>query len=120
MKKTAVIKKGEQNIIEVFLADNFFSRLFGLLPTKQLDYDSGLLIVPCRQVHTFNMKYPIDVVFLSEINVIVHIEENMNPNKMTKYYREAKSVLEIAAGTAKRKGLNSGTALTIEREKERV
>lgn len=115
MNNTAIIKKSEQIIAEVNVADSFFKRLFGLLPSNELGSDSGLLIIPCKQVHTVHMKYAIDVIFLSKQNAVVHIEHDMKPNKMTKYYKEAKSVLEISSGVAKQKEIEIGDTLTIER-----
>ena len=37
----------------------------GLLGTTHLDAGAGMYLVPCQWVHTFGMRYPIDVAFLS-------------------------------------------------------
>ena len=62
---------------KVKLANDFFTRLVGLLKTKSLDSQQGLLLKKCRQVHTFGMKFNIDVVFLSREGEILNLEKNM-------------------------------------------
>ncbi|PKM62841.1 MAG: hypothetical protein CVU97_03345 [Firmicutes bacterium HGW-Firmicutes-21] len=114
MSKTVSVYKGNQLIVEeAVLADTFFNRLFGLLPTKALDENNGIILVPCRQIHTFHMKYSIDAVFLAENNTIIHIEHNLVPNRTTKYLKKARSVLEIKGGTAEKYALTVGDALEI-------
>lgn len=96
--------------ISVSVADSFFARLLGLLPERAPDERRGLLIRPCRQVHTFGMRFPIDVVFLSGGHV-VHIEHTMRPGRVSRYVKEADSVLEIAPGLAEKKSITLGEAL---------
>jgi uncharacterized membrane protein (UPF0127 family) len=46
------------------VADSFFTRLRGLLGRRELSRDEGLLIRPGSSIHTWFMRFPIDVVFL--------------------------------------------------------
>ena len=62
------------------------------------DFD-GILITPCKSIHTFFMFYPIDVVFLDQDNKIVQILNNVKPWRVTKFYFNAISVLEMKAGS---------------------
>ncbi|MFM2152962.1 MAG: hypothetical protein RL199_1397, partial [Pseudomonadota bacterium] len=48
----------------VLRATGFFDRLRGLLGRPSLDPDVGLWIEPCDGVHTFFMRFPIDVAVL--------------------------------------------------------
>lgn len=114
MRKIISIYKGE-NIIteEVKLADTFLSRMFGLMPVKVLEENKGILLKPCKQVHTFNMSFAIDVIFLSKDDIIIHIEHYLTSNKITKYFKEANSVLEIMSGTAEKQKLAVGDLLII-------
>ncbi|NLN49130.1 MAG: DUF192 domain-containing protein [Clostridiales bacterium] len=70
----------------------------GLLGTTQTN---GLLIKPCNQVHCFGMKYNLDVIFLTENNIVCHVERNMKPGNVSPFIRKAKCVLELPAGSAK-------------------
>jgi uncharacterized membrane protein (UPF0127 family) len=49
----------------VQLADNFMTRLKGLLGRTGLKSDEALIIQPCKSVHTCFMRFPIDVIFLN-------------------------------------------------------
>jgi uncharacterized membrane protein (UPF0127 family) len=60
-------------------ADTHWTRLRGLLGTSGLAPGEGLWIRPCRQVHMFGMRYPIDVVFLDERLGVVHTIPGLAP-----------------------------------------
>jgi len=81
---------------------------------KSLGGDGGLLLVPCRQIHTFMMRFPIDAVFLSREQEIVHIERGLVPGRMTPYVKDAWSVLEAPAGFAAESRLSVGDRLRFE------
>ena len=53
-------------LIELHQATNWLARLRGLFAYPPLTDSQGLLIRPCNAVHTFGMKYHIDVVFLAK------------------------------------------------------
>ena len=48
----------------LIIADTFIKRLSGLLGKTNISNDSGILLVPCTGIHTFFMRFPIDVYFL--------------------------------------------------------
>lgn len=98
---------GRELARELSLAATLPSRARGLLGRRELAEGAGLLIVPCRGVHTFLMKFPIDVVFLDQDNRIIHTVEHLQPQRMTRVLLRASSVLELPAGTV----FNSGSAL---------
>lgn len=79
-------------------ADTFGSRFLGLMGKRDVDY--GLLLLPCKSIHTFFMKIPIDVVYLDAALTVVDIERKMKPWKMGKYRSKAYGILELPAGTA--------------------
>jgi uncharacterized membrane protein (UPF0127 family) len=86
---------------ELQVADSHWARLKGLLGTSSSEFypGKGLWIVPCHGVHTIAMRYPIDVAYLDSDHVIVHIEENVRPWRMTPILVEADSVLELPSHT---------------------
>jgi uncharacterized membrane protein (UPF0127 family) len=79
-------------------ADTFFSRLKGLLGSERLLEEEGLIIFPCNSVHTFGMRYAIDVLFVDKQNRIIKIVEEMGPGRMAGAFR-ASFVIELPAGT---------------------
>jgi len=113
MKAYADIYKNGKPIFKAELADSFFTRLSGLLGKKNLPEDGGMLIMPCRQVHTFFMKFPIDLIFLTKEYKITGIEQNVGKNRISGYYKEACCVLETAKGAAAKAGLSEGDTLEI-------
>jgi protein-S-isoprenylcysteine O-methyltransferase Ste14/uncharacterized membrane protein (UPF0127 family) len=94
-------------------AHTHWARLRGLLGTSGLAPGEGLWIRPCRQVHMFGMRYPIDVVFLDERLDVVHTIPALPPWATSPRVRAATSVLELPAGTLARIGLRPGARLLI-------
>ncbi len=97
-----VIHKQSQTILVQHLkyADSFIGRLKGLILTSDLKKNAGLLITPCKQVHTHFMRYAIDVLFLDKNNQVIYIHANMRPWLFSKYIKNTQSVLELKAGSA--------------------
>lgn len=91
-------------------ADTFMRRLKGLLGQAGLQAEEGLWIVPCTSVHTFFMRFPIDVAFVDREGRIVKVVEHMGAGRLA-FARGAKSVIELAAGSARRMGLATGQRL---------
>ncbi len=70
-----IINKTKNTILaeEAYIADTVFSRVKGLLGKQSLDEGSALIIKPCNSIHTFFMRFPIDVFFVDRNNKIVKI-----------------------------------------------
>ena len=79
-------------------AYRFFKRLKGLMFTNELATGCALHIKPCRSIHTFFMKYEIDVLYLDKKDVVVGIDERMSPGKVGQVYSRVASVIELPAG----------------------
>lgn len=101
--------------IQVKIADTFFSRMYGLLGTKYLEANRGLLIRPCNSVHMFGMNYAIDVIYLDENERILRIAANLKPWQFS-FCWPAKEVLEVAAGTAEKMKWQVGDYIGFEIE----
>jgi uncharacterized protein len=103
---------------ELLVAETHWSRLKGLLGTTKIEFyrgGQGLLIVPCHGVHTFGMRYPIDVVYLNAQNVVVYISENVKPWRMTPILASADTILELPARTAAQTLTEVGDEIEIEK-----
>lgn len=94
-------------------AYTFGKRLKGLMFTDELASGCGLHILPCQSVHTHFMRYPIDVIYLTEDLVVVDIDENLPPGKFGKRRKGAHSVLELPTGTVARTNIQIGHVLTL-------
>lgn len=92
-------EKGIELGNDISLATSLPARLKGLLGKNKLEAGKGLLICPCKGIHTFFMKFSIDAVFLDKENRVVALAQALPPNRMTSIYPKAVSVLELPAGT---------------------
>lgn len=96
-----------ENIVEIMIADDFISRCCGLLGTKSLSQDKGLLLCPCNSVHMVGMLYALDIVYLNKTDKIIKIVENLRPFQFSGCWGAA-AVLELRAGTVQRAGWELG------------
>jgi uncharacterized protein len=114
--KLRVINKtrGRQLADRAEIADTSSKRRTGLLKHTGLAPGEGLWIVPCEGVHTFRMKFAIDVVFLNKQRKILKIRPNMGKSRMAVSLL-AHSVLELPAGTLEQTGTQRGDQLELEK-----
>jgi uncharacterized membrane protein (UPF0127 family) len=94
------------------LAKNPYRRLKGLLGRRGLGEGEGLLIRPTSSIHTWFMRFPIDVVFLDRDLRVVRVAENVRPWRLA-HARGAKLVLELPSGAAAQAGVGAGDQLVI-------
>lgn len=92
------------------IATRFTARARGLLGGPPLELDEALLIAPCSSIHTFGMRYPIDVVFLDRNARVVRVWPQV-PAGRIRFGWGAAAVLELRAGQAARHGLATGVEL---------
>ena len=92
------------------VADGFFRRGLGLLGRKRLPQGHGLLIKPAWSVHTWFMRFPIDVVFLDRRLTVLKVRTQMRPWHAAARFG-AESALELPAGECERLGLEVGDRL---------
>ena len=83
------------------IADTHWSRFRGLMGTDAGGFPAGqgLWIVPSRGVHTFAMRFPIDVVYLDNDKTVVYLQENLKPWRLAPVRLRATSVLELPGST---------------------
>ena len=95
------------------LADTSAKRRTGLLKHERLEPGHGLWIVPCESVHTFFMKFPIDLVYVDKRHKVRKVSHAVAPWRMSACL-SAHSVIELPAGTAERSGTQAGDELAVE------
>jgi hypothetical protein len=94
------------------VADTPLTRLKGLLGKKRLEPGEGILLRPTSAVHTFFMRFPIDVVFLDRDLRVLALATDLKPWRAAAH-RSAKAVLELPAGECERRGIRAGDRLEI-------
>ena len=96
----------------VGLADGWWSRGRGLLGRRALHSGEGLLLTPCRSVHMFGMRFPLDVAFLDGEGTVVGQYPDLAPWRRTRWHRAARHALELPAGTLAATGTAPGDRVT--------
>jgi uncharacterized protein len=91
----------------VAVADTRASRAVGLLNRTGLEPGEGLWIVPSRGIHTWWMRFPIDILALDEDGVVIDQVANLRPWRIRLPRRGTAGVLELPVGTV----TGTGTAL---------
>ena len=81
------------------VADNAIARLVGLLENHSLEPGCGLLIEPSSGIHTFGMRFPIDVVALDAQMRVLGTWEKLGPCRVAAVHWKTRSVLELPDGT---------------------
>jgi len=94
------------------IADSPLPRMRGLLGKRDLESEEGVLLRPAGSVHTFFMRFPIDIVFLDRDGRVLRIAESVRPWR-TAAARGAKAVLELRAGECARRRLLTGDVLEV-------
>ena len=92
------------------VADTSAKRRTGLLKHERLESGQGLWIVPCESVHTFFMKFPIDLVYLDRKKRVRKTRAGVVPWRMSACLT-AHSVLELPAGTIEKTSTRPGDQL---------
>ena len=82
------------------VADRFWPRLVGWQFRKSVPPGRGLLIVPCPSVHTFCVRFAIDLVMLDRQGMIVEIRRNVRPWRIVLPKQKTYAILELPASTA--------------------
>ena len=95
----------------VFLADTPRARRVGLLQQERLQSGEGLWIYPSQAIHTFWMRFPIDVAFLDRQLRVKRVYHRLLPFRLTRFVWGSTSVLELATGVLA--GTEPGDVLQI-------
>jgi uncharacterized membrane protein (UPF0127 family) len=95
----------------------FRARLFGLAAMSPADLPSGhaLLLRPCASVHTFGMRFPIDVAFADSAGTVLRVIRGV-PSRRVRRCPNAVVALEAHAGELGRfllDGRGAGSRLAV-------
>jgi len=93
-----ILKYNDETIIDVLLANSYSKRLFGYM-LKKTPHHNAILLNPCNSIHTFFMKFDIDVLFLDENMQVIKKIENLRPGQVITKVTGARAVLESKGGS---------------------
>lgn len=84
----------------------------GLLGRDGLSAGQALVIAPTNLVHTFAMRFPIDILFVARDGRVVKLREAVPPRRIAGAW-EGFAVIEMAAGEARRSDTREGDVLEV-------
>lgn len=96
-----------------WVADSHWTRLRGLLGRPRLQPGEGLLLAPSRGVHTWGMRYPIDVVLADAESRVVAVYPRLSPWSRTRVHRDAARAYEFPGGTIESADTRPGDRLEV-------
>ncbi|MCC5843864.1 MAG: DUF192 domain-containing protein [Verrucomicrobia bacterium] len=97
----SVWQDGSCRIEQLKVAKGLFERGIGLMFRRNVPAacGAGFLFPRCRDLHSFGMRFPLDVVWLDDKGAILQIRRSIPPGKVIRGPKTARHVFEVKAGT---------------------
>ncbi len=93
------IETGRVVVANVIVARSIAQRTRGLIGKRKLPPDSGLWLEPCNGIHTFGMRFAIDVVAFDAAGTVLKMWEAVRPFRICLPVTRGRTVLELPAGS---------------------
>ncbi|MET9293755.1 DUF192 domain-containing protein [Streptomyces sp. NPDC003077] len=103
--------RGREVVVPLEIAASYRARSRGLLGRDGVD--GALLLSPASGVHTFGMRFPIDVAYLGRDLTVLAVR-TMRPGRLGLPRPRSRHVLEAEAGAMARWGLGAGVRVTVD------
>lgn len=98
--------------LHVVRANDFVARLVGWLGHRAPPAGQALWLSPCSAVHTFGMRFPIDVLFVDGRCTVIHVVHALEPMRAARC-RGACATIELRAGLAAALAVSVGMAVDV-------
>ena len=108
------ISKGIVIASKAQIATSMGQRMKGLLGRKGLAPDEALVLKPCSSIHTFFMRFPIDVLFVDKNVQIVRLIQNMPPYRFSPFVWASYLAIELPAGKISQTNTQIGDRIRIQ------
>lgn len=96
--------------IKAIHAQTFFEKSKGLLGVTK---PYSLFFQTRWGIHTFGMRFPIDIVILREDYTIASLKENLEPNRIFFWNPTYQYILELPSGTIENEKLKRGDKIKL-------
>jgi uncharacterized protein len=106
-KKTVLAK-------DAIVADTFSKRACGLLGRREFKPGEALILDPCNSIHTFFMRFPIDVLFVDKNNKVIKVLVNLKPFRLTPIFFSSAIAIEMPTQMIERSSTALGDTLIIQ------
>jgi uncharacterized membrane protein (UPF0127 family) len=108
----ALAAAGVVHLPDVRVAKRFHERCLGLMGRGRLKPGEALWLIPCRGIHTFGMRFTIDVLFLDRDGCVLRIARRIRPWRLAWAPRGTRSVVELASGWLAEEAIRAGDRLS--------
>ena len=107
---TSIVNRTRSTTVcqNVRLATTFLSGLRGLLGTDALEAGTGLLLRPSSGVHTWGMRFSIDIIALDRKMKVIGLWQETKPRRVCAISLRTWCVLELPAGQIKASRTSKG------------
>ena len=95
------------------IARSVLQRMVGLLGRSMLEESEALIFPACRSIHTWGMRFPIDVIFVDRAWRVVALRPKLSPGRLVFPVWKAWGVVEMAPGTLEKIPLEVGDQLNL-------
>ena len=99
---------GRVVVARLEVADTLWKQTVGLLGRAGLEPDSGLWLEPCNGIHTWGMRFPIDVLFLDREGYVLRAVSHLPAWRICGPIWKARVVVELPAGTIQTQAIQPG------------
>ena len=93
MKTSRLFINGTDSNINVFHAESFSDRFFGLMLKETTEY--ALFLPDCNCIHTLFMRFPLSIIYIDKDHTVIQILQNLKPWRIPLPNLKAKHILEI-------------------------
>jgi len=96
-----IINKTKNTLLakDIVIANTPFKRMKGLLGKKEFREGQALILKPCNSIHTFFLRFAIDVIFVDKHNKIIEAISHLKPFRLTCVYWLSALAIELPSGT---------------------
>ena len=114
MRFLRVVNESRQSVLgtRIRMADTLASRMRGFLLRPRPAAGEGLFLAPCRGIHTYGMRFPLDILMIDDAGTVVAAHPAMEPGHRTPVYRQAHFALELPSGAISATGTAVGDRLS--------
>ncbi|HEC68897.1 MAG TPA: DUF192 domain-containing protein [Candidatus Omnitrophica bacterium] len=93
-----IINKTKDSVLasQAKIADNFFKRFLGLMFRKSLSKEEALIFFRAPSIHTFFMRFALDILFLDKEGKVLRIARKIKPWRMV-FCRNSSVTVEFSS-----------------------
>lgn len=114
MNVVRVVNESRLSVLggHIRMADTLAARLRGFLFRHKPALGEGLFLAPCKGVHMYGMRFPLDILFINKAGLVIAAHPELAPGQRTPVYPAAKYALELPSGAIADTGTVVGDRLS--------